>query len=118
MKRFASIVLAVVVLSACSAISPKLGLTQAEDEAGYTATALGVDHTIKDGQVTNQYAVAAICAFDKANYTSIKNGRNSADGVSSYQPADAAHAAIQKDGSTYAPDFCVPVVSTPAAPSS
>lgn len=115
MKRFFAIALAATTLAVtaplagCGTVGPKLGLTQPEDEAAFAASALGVDHTIKNGQVTNQYAVAAICAFDTANYKSLVSGRNVADGVSSYKPADDAHAAVQSDGAKYAPDFCTPV---------
>lgn len=99
MKSFKiAIVLAVSVgLSCCAGIGAKLGLSQQDDENNYTTAAQGFDLSITSG-IARGGLVGSICTADNAAYKSLKSTRNPIDGVSSYGPADNAHAELQTDG--------------------
>lgn len=95
--KIAIVLAASVSLSCCAGIGAKLGLSQQDDENNYVMAANGFDLSITTG-IAKGGLVGTMCTADNAAYKSLKSTRNPVDGVSSYGPADNAHAELQTDG--------------------
>lgn len=84
-----------------------LGLSQQDSETTYTLSATAADVYLISGKANGDGA-GQVCLGDTVTYRTLTATRNVADGVN-YDPANNAHAALQRDGARLNALQCIPV---------